>query len=83
MPILLGSPEELYRGRTYITNAKMTRKDKMKEGFVANTFHLPQDLDEEIRVMAVRNHVSFSEEATQAFKEHVSKAKTGGGASKK
>jgi len=33
--------------------------------------------------MAVRNHVSFSEEATQAFKEHVSKAKTGGGASKK
>jgi len=32
--------------------------------------------------MAVRNHVSFSEEATQAFKEHVSKAKIGG-ASKK
>jgi len=61
----------------------MTRKDKMKEGFVSHTFHLPQDLDEEIRVMAVRNHVTFSEEATQAFKEHVSKAKIGVGASKK
>jgi len=57
----------------------MTRKDKMKQGFVAHTFHLPRDLDEELRVMAGRNHVSFSEEATQAFKEHVSRDQTGTG----
>jgi hypothetical protein len=26
----------------------MTRKDKMKEGFVARTFHIPMDLDEKL-----------------------------------
>ncbi|MGC2574962.1 MAG: hypothetical protein WA364_25905 [Candidatus Nitrosopolaris sp.] len=49
----------------------MTRKDKMREGFVARTFHIPIDIDDELRVMAIRNHVRFSDEAVSAFRKHI------------
>jgi hypothetical protein len=32
----------------------MTRKDEMREGFVARTFHIPEDIDDELRMMAVK-----------------------------
>jgi hypothetical protein len=62
-------------GRTYTTI--MTRKDKMKEGFVARTFHIPVDIDDELRMMAIKDHVRFSEMAILAFKEHISRVKSG------
>jgi hypothetical protein len=51
----------------------MTRKDKMRTGFVARTFHVPIDVDDKLRMMAIKNHVRFSDEAISAFREHVSK----------
>jgi hypothetical protein len=51
----------------------MTRKDKIREGFVARTFHIPIEIDDGLRMIAVKNHVRFSEEATLALKEHISK----------
>ena len=53
----------------------MTRKDKMKEGFVARTFHIPIETDDKLRMMAIRNHVRFSDEAIAAFEEHISRRK--------
>ena len=47
-----GFPEELYMGRTYVTT--ITRKDKMREGFVARTFHIPIDIDDRLRMEAVK-----------------------------
>ena len=47
----------------------MTRKDQMREGFVARTFHIPIDIDDELRVKAVKTHVRFSEMAILAFRE--------------
>jgi len=40
----------------------MTRKDKMREGFVARNFHIPIDVDDKLRLMAVKNHVRFSDD---------------------
>jgi hypothetical protein len=53
----------------------MTRKDKMKEGFVARTFHIPIDIDDELRMMAIKDHLRFSEMAMVAFREHISRVK--------
>jgi hypothetical protein len=53
----------------------MTRKDKMREGFVARTFHIPNDVDDELRIMAIKNHVRFSDMAILAFREHISRVK--------
>lgn len=61
--------------RTYITT--MTRNDKMREGFVARTFHIPEDIDDELRMMASKDHVRVSEMAILAFREHISKVKAG------
>ena len=48
----------------------------MREGFVARNFHIPIDVDDKLRMMAVKNHVRFSDEAIAAFRDHISK---GGG----
>jgi hypothetical protein len=53
----------------------MTRKDKMREGFVARTFHIPNEVDDELRMMAIKDHVRFSEMATSVFREHISRVK--------
>jgi hypothetical protein len=63
----------IYGHPVYLTY--MTRKDKMKKGFVARTFHLPIDIDDELRMMAVKNHVRFSEMAMLAFRGHISRVK--------
>ncbi|MGA9151432.1 MAG: hypothetical protein WBZ36_12715 [Candidatus Nitrosopolaris sp.] len=55
----------------------MTRKDKMKEGFVARTFHIPIDIDDQLRMMAIKDHLRFSEMAILAFREHISRSKVG------
>ena len=47
----------------------------MKEGFVARTFHLPEDIDDELRMMAIKDHVRFSEMAILAFREYISRVK--------
>ena len=60
----------LYWHRT--CNTIMTRKDKMREGFVARAFHIPIDVDDELRMMAVKDHIRFSEIAVLAFKEYIS-----------
>jgi hypothetical protein len=49
----------------------MTRKDKIREGFVARTFHIPEDLDEELRIKAIKNRVRFSEITILALKEYL------------
>lgn len=68
-----GSPEQLYMGAGFIL--LMTRKDKLKKGIVARTFHIPIEIDDELRMMAIQNHVRFSDEATLALKEHISRRK--------
>ena len=45
----------------------MTRKDKMREGFVARNFHIPIDVDDKLRLMAVKNHVRFSDDTLLCY----------------
>ena len=59
----------IYVNPAYITN--MTRKDQMKEGFVARTFHIPTDIDDKLRMEAVEKRIRFSDVAILAFKEHI------------
>jgi len=47
----------------------MTRKDKMREGYVARTFHITIGIDDELRMMAVKNHVRFSDIAISALRD--------------
>jgi hypothetical protein len=53
----------------------MTRKDKMREGFVARTFHIPKDIDDELRIEAVKTHIRFSDMAILAFRDFLLAAK--------
>jgi hypothetical protein len=59
----------IYGCRVCIT--RMTRKSEMKKGYVARTFHIPTEVDDELRVMAIRNHVRFSDMAILSFKHHL------------
>jgi hypothetical protein len=45
--------------------------NEMRKGFVARTFHIPEDIDEELRVLAIRNHVRFSDMAILSFKHYL------------
>jgi hypothetical protein len=54
---------------------QMTRKDMMRKGFVARTFHIPIDIDDELRMEAIKTHVRFSDMAILAFREHISNSK--------
>jgi hypothetical protein len=47
----------------------MTRKDEMRKGFVARTFHLPED--ENLRMKAIKNRVSFSDITISALREYL------------
>jgi hypothetical protein len=49
----------------------MTRKDQMREGFVARTFHIPIDIDDELRMEAVRKRMRFSDMAILAFRKYL------------
>jgi hypothetical protein len=49
----------------------MTRKDKMKEGFVARTFHIPMDLDEKLKIKAAKARMRFSEVTILALEEYL------------
>jgi hypothetical protein len=49
----------------------MTRKDQMREGYVSRNFHLPIEVDDKLRMMAVKEHIRFSEIATLAFKHYL------------
>ncbi|MGB6531318.1 MAG: hypothetical protein WBF33_24690 [Candidatus Nitrosopolaris sp.] len=39
----------------------MTRKYKVREGSVARTFHIPNDVDDELRMMAIKDHIIFGD----------------------
>jgi hypothetical protein len=69
----LYSPEQLYSGRT--CDLSMTRKDKMREGYVARTVHIPIELDDTLKMMAIKNHVRFSDMAIIAFKDFFNRQK--------
>jgi hypothetical protein len=45
----------------------------MRQGYVARAFHLPRDVDDQLRMMAIKNHIRFSDEAILAFREHIAK----------
>jgi hypothetical protein len=62
-------PGRVLYGGTYITT--MTRKDQMREGFVARTFHIPKDIDDELRMEAVKTHIRFSDMAILAFRKYL------------
>jgi hypothetical protein len=53
----------------------MTRKDKMREGYVARTVHIPIELDDTLKMMAIKNHVRFSDMAIIAFKDFFNRQK--------
>jgi hypothetical protein len=38
----------------------------MREGFVARTFHIPNDVDDELRMLAIKDHLRFSDMAILA-----------------
>jgi hypothetical protein len=45
----------------------------MRQDYVARAFHLPRDVDDQLRMMAIKNHIRFSDEAILAFREHIAK----------
>ena len=49
----------------------MTRKDEMREGYVARTFHIPIDIDDKLRMEAVKQRVRFSDMAITAFRKYL------------
>lgn len=69
------SGRALYGNRVYMMD--MTRKDKMREGLVARTFHIPIEIDDELRMMAVKDHLRFTDMAIVAFREHISRRQKG------
>jgi len=56
-------------GSTYMM--AMTRKDEMREGYVARTFHIPIDIDDKLRMEAVKQRVRFSDMAITAFRKYL------------
>jgi hypothetical protein len=44
----------------------MTRKDQMREGF-----DIPNDIDDELRMEAVKTHIRFSDMAILAFRKYL------------
>jgi hypothetical protein len=42
----------------------------MKEGYVARNFHIPTDIDDRLRMEAVRRKIRFSDMAILAFREY-------------
>ena len=52
-------------------NTIMTRKDQMREGYVSRNFHIPIDVDERLRIEAVKKQIRFSDIATLAFEQYL------------
>jgi hypothetical protein len=69
-PRLQGSPGTAICGnRVYVTY--MTKKDKIREGFVARTFHIPEELDEQLKIKAAKTKMRFSEVTILALQEYL------------
>ena len=49
----------------------MTRKDQMREGYVSRNFHIPIDVDDELRMEAIKQRIRFSDIAIAAFKHYL------------
>lgn len=49
----------------------MTRKDKMREGYVSRNFRIPIDVDDELRMEAVKKRIRFSDIAIAAFRHYL------------
>jgi hypothetical protein len=54
-----------------VCNTTMTRKDQMREGYVSRNFHIPTDIDNELRMEAVKKHIRFSDMAILAFRNYL------------
>jgi hypothetical protein len=61
--------EQLYMGSTCTLG--MTRKNEMRKGFVARTIHIPQELDDRLKLKAIKDRVRFSDVATQALEKYL------------
>ena len=74
-PMAMIAPRLPYTGRAIcrgrVSTSDMTRNDQMRDGYVARTFHIPEDLDEKLRLKAVKNKVRFSEITISALKEYL------------
>jgi len=53
------------------SNIGMLKQNKIRKGFVARSFNIPKDLDEELRLKAVKDNVRFSEITICALKEYL------------
>lgn len=49
----------------------MTKKEKMKDGFVSRTFHIPEQLDERLKIKAAKAKMRFSEVTIHALEEYL------------
>jgi len=47
----------------------MPKQNRIRKGFVARSFNIPADLDEKLKVRAVKDKVRFSEITISALKE--------------
>src|SRR5262249_16491240 len=58
----------IYRGTS---NIGMPKQNRIRKGFVARSFNIPKDLDEKLRLKAVKDNVRFSEITICALKEYL------------
>jgi len=49
----------------------MPRKCGIRAGFVARSFNIPEELDEKLRLKAIKDKVRFSEITISALKEYL------------
>jgi HNH endonuclease len=70
-------PTEESKSRTLYDDITVVvkRKSRIREGFVERKFHIPKDIDDELRMEAIKTHVRFSDMAILAFREHISRVK--------
>jgi hypothetical protein len=49
---------------------KINSRGSVREGFVARTFHIPIDVDDKLRMEAVKKRIRFSDMAILTFREY-------------
>ena len=60
----------LYMG-LMIDKLEMTRKVDMKEGIVARTFHISEDIDQRLKIRAAKDKLRFSQVVETALKKYL------------
>ena len=49
----------------------ITRKDKIREGYVSRNFHIPIEVDDQLRMEANKQRIRFSDIAIAAFRQYL------------